>query len=167
MRDLVPMTLADFEGAPFHFSARATLSGTADAVFDELGDPSLWFPLMRRSVWRTGATSGVDAQREVDMLGFGKFRERMLAWDRGKRVAFTMTATSSPLIARMGEDWRLTQHPDHTDVEWIVVAYPSLIGRPITPVLRIILGRMFGIARGGLAKRTEWSHSRLQGKHVS
>ena len=163
MRDLAPMTLADFNRAPFRVSRRATLAATADAVFAELGDPSLWFPLMRRSVWRTGATSGVGAQREVDVLGFGRFRETMLAWDRGRGVAFTMTATTSPLVTRMAEDWRITQVAGGCDVEWIVAATPSAIGRPLTPMLRLVIGRLFGMARTGLAKRTEWSRTRVQG----
>ena len=46
---------------------RHSLDADPLAVFAELRDPSLWFPLMRRSVWHTGATSGVGAEREVDI----------------------------------------------------------------------------------------------------
>ena len=95
MRSMTPLALADYDEQPFRFTATAKLDADPLAVFAELGDMSLWFPLMRRSVWKTGATSGVGAEREVDITTFGKFRERMLAWDTGARVAFTMTATTT------------------------------------------------------------------------
>ncbi|HET6585221.1 MAG TPA: SRPBCC family protein, partial [Nannocystaceae bacterium] len=114
MRSMTPVALDDFDEQPFRFTATAKLDADPLAVFAELGDPSLWFPLMRRSVWKTGATSGVDAEREVDMVGFGRFRERMLAWEPGARVAFTMTRTTSPLVARMAEDWQLSRDDIYT-----------------------------------------------------
>jgi hypothetical protein len=155
---MVPMALADFERAPFQFRAEATLDATPDAVFDELGDPSLWYPLMQRSVWRTGATSGVGAEREVTVSLFGEFREQMLAWDRGARCAFTMIGTTSPLIARMAEDWRLSgAGAGKAHLEWIVVATPTTIGRAATPVLPLILRAMFAAGTRTLAKRTRWS----------
>ena len=78
MRRMDPMTLADAAAAPFRFSAAVLLDADIHAVFEELRDPSLWFPMMRRSVWHTGATSGVGAERIVDITGFGRFHERML-----------------------------------------------------------------------------------------
>jgi hypothetical protein len=167
VRDLAPMTLADFASAPFVFSARTQLAASADAIFDELGDQSLWFPMMRRSVWRTGATGGVGAKREVDMLGFGKFREDMLVWDHGRRCAFTMIGTTSPLVTRMAEDWQIAPAAHGCEIAWTVAAHPSLVGRPIMPALRLILRGMFGMARSGLAKRTAWSKaavSRAEGR---
>ena len=157
MRSMTPMSLDDYATAPFRFAAAYELPATPEAVFDELGDMSIWFPLMRRSVWRTGATSGVGAKREVEMLGFGVFREEMLVWDRGERVAFTMFETTSPLVKRMAEDWRLTPTTNGVRVEWTVAATPTLIGRPITPALRVILRSIFGMTKSGLAKRTAWS----------
>lgn len=148
-----PVALDDYEELPFRFTATAKLDADPLAVFAELGDPSLWFPLMRRSVWKTGATSGVGAEREVDVATFGVFRERMLAWDRGERVAFTMTATTSPLVAQMAEDWRLTREDIYTRLEWTVVARPTLVGRAVTPALRAILRLMFMRSCGNIQKR--------------
>src|SRR4051794_12143525 len=98
MRTLVPLALGDLESQPFRFSATAKLDADPLSVFAELRDPSLWFPLLHKSVWKTGATSGVDAEREVSLRTFGVFRERMLAWDEGERVTFSMTKTTSPLV---------------------------------------------------------------------
>lgn len=161
MRSLAPLSLeqmndaetADFGGAPLAVTATTVLDAEPAAVFEELRDPSLWFPLMRRSVWHTGATSGVGAEREVDIRLFGRFRERMLAWQPGERVAFTMIATTSPLVAQMAEDWRLQPHGDGTQLTWTVVAVPSALARPTRPAMRALLRAMFAVSRPGLARR--------------
>jgi polyketide cyclase/dehydrase/lipid transport protein len=166
MRSMHALALDDFDEQPFRFTGTAKLDADPLAVFAELGDPSLWFPMMRRSVWRTGATSGVDAQREVDMAGFGRFRERMLAWDRGERVAFTMIATTTPLVDMMGEDWQLSREDIYTRIDWIVVAKPTLVGRAATLPLRGILRVMFMRACGNLQKRAG-TFRRERAKEVS
>lgn len=149
MRELTALSLDELDAQPFHLTMRAKLDADPLAVFGELADPSIWFPLMRRSVWKSGATSGVGALREVDMIGFGRFRERMLAWDHGERVAFTMIGTTSPLIDRMAEDFRVTRD----GLEWTVAATPSRAGRVVTPALRPILRVMFARAAANLQKR--------------
>ena len=153
MRSMTPLALDDFEQQPFRFTATAKLDADPLAVFAELSDMSLWFPLMRRSVWKTAATSGVGAEREVEVRTFGKFRERMLAWDKGERIAFTMIGTTSPLVDAMAEDWRVSREDIYTRLDWTVVARPSRIGRTITPALRAILRLMFMRAAGNLQKR--------------
>lgn len=154
MRDMAPLSLDDLEGgAPFRVTASAVLDAAPSAVFEELRDPSLWFPLMRRSVWRTGATSGVGAEREVDIHLFGRFRERMLAWQPGRRVAFTMIASTSPLVAQMAEDWALQPDGDGTHLTWTIAAVPTALARPAQPALRAILRSMFALAHPGLRKR--------------
>jgi hypothetical protein len=166
MRSMAPLTLAEFYEQPFRFTATAKLDADPLAVFAELGDMSLWFPLMRRSVWKTGATSGVGAEREVEVTGLGRFRERMLAWEPGRRVAFTMTRTTSPLVLRMGEDWLLTREDIYTRLDWVVVARPTLLGRASTPALRASLRAIFMRAAGNLQKRAG-SFKREHAKEVS
>ena len=156
------MTLDDLERAPIRFTGEAMLAATPEAVFDELGDPSLWLPLMRRSVWRTGATGGVGAEREVDLALFGGFRERMLVWDRGARCVFTMVATTSPLIARMAEDWRLARTDGGTRVTYAVSAELRPLARAAAPGLRLATRALFAAGVRGLAKRTRWSAKHVQ-----
>jgi hypothetical protein len=153
MRSMTPLALDDYSEQPFRFTATAKLDADPIAVFAELGDMSLWFPLMRRSVWKTAATSGVGAEREVDVRTFGKFRERMLAWDPGERIAFTMIGTTSPLVERMAEDWRVSRDDIYTRLDWTVVAKPTLLGRVATPALRAALRMIFIRGCGNLQKR--------------
>ncbi|MEO6776178.1 MAG: SRPBCC family protein [Kofleriaceae bacterium] len=167
MRELASFSLDDFATAPFQYERTAVIAASPEAVFAELGDPSLWFGLMSRSVWKSGATSGVGAIREVTLHLFGSFREVMLAWDepdaRGAgRVAFTMTAADSPLVDRMAEEMRLEPHAKGVAFTYRVIAEPSRIGRPLQPVLRAILRGLFAASVRGLAKRTAWSEGRVR-----
>jgi hypothetical protein len=166
MRSMTPIALDEFDAQPFRFTATAKLDADPLAVFAELGDMSLWFPLMRRSVWKTAATSGIDAEREVSVRTFGTFRERMLAWDVGARVAFTMIGTTSPLVDRMGEDWRVSREDIYTRFDWIVVAKPTLLGRAATPALKAVLRMIFIRACGNLQKRAG-TFKRERAKEVS
>ncbi|HUS27854.1 MAG TPA: SRPBCC family protein [Kofleriaceae bacterium] len=153
MRKLDPLALDDFETQPFRLVVTAQLDADPLSVFAELRDPSLFFPLLYKSVWKTGATSGVGAEREVRVRTFGTFRERMLAWDEGERVAFAMVETTSPLIDRMAEDWQLSRDGIYTRLTWSVFATPSRIGRFATPALKVILRTLFMRAATNLQKR--------------
>jgi Polyketide cyclase / dehydrase and lipid transport len=163
MRELTPVSLEELETTRYRYSSM--LRATPDAVFAELGDPSLWFAMLHHSVWKTGATSGVGAQREVAVHGFGSFRERMLAWDPGERVAFTMIGTTSPLVARMAEDMVLEPLEDGVRFHWNVFITPTRLGRVIQPAQGAILKGLFVRSMSKLAKRTVWSAGRLAATH--
>ncbi len=90
----------------------------------------------------------------------------MLAWEPGTRVAFTMTRTTSPLVARMGEDWLLSREDIYTRLDWVVVARPTLLGRALTPALRATLRSIFLRAAGNLQERAG-SFKRERAKEVS
>lgn len=146
MHAMEPMTLADIETAPFRAVASATLDAPPETVFAQLAEPACWldwFPLMRRAAWTSSTTAAVGAERSVALRVFGKFDERFLAWEPGKRYTFTMTASTSPLVSRMAEDWRLSREAGGTRLEWTVAAVPTTLGRAGTPMLRMVLRRMF------------------------
>jgi hypothetical protein len=167
MRKLDPLALDDFETQPFRLVATAQLDADPISVFAELRDPSLWFPLLYKSVWKTGATSGVGAEREVRLRTFGTFRERMLAWDEGERVAFTMIGTTSALIERMAEDWQVSRDDGiYTRLTFTMYATPSMLGRAATPALRIIMRTLFMRAATNLQKRAG-TLERERAKNVS
>jgi len=153
MRKLAPLALNDFDAQPFRVSGTAELDADPLAIFAELSDPSLWFPLMARSVWKTAATSGVGAEREIRHRLLGRARERMLAWDSGERVAFTLSEVSSPFIDQAGEEWLLERTGLYTRVHWLFVATPSRIGRPMTPMLRTMMRVLFTRACTNIQKR--------------
>jgi hypothetical protein len=153
MRKLAPLALHDFDAQPFRVSGTAELDADPLSIFAELSDPSLWFPLMARSVWKTAATSGVGAEREIRHRLLGRAREHMLAWDSGERVAFMFKEVTSPFIDSAGEDWRLERAGIYTRVHWLFVATPSRIGRPMTPILRNMMRVLFTRACTNIQKR--------------
>src|SRR5262245_7154250 len=149
MHTMEPMTLADFATAPFRVEQSVVLPGTPEQLFTELAEPGRWigwFPLMRRAEWTSAATAQVGAERLVAMRVFGRFHERMLAWEPGKRFAFTMIASTSPLVRRMAEDWRRPRDAGGTRLDWTVAAVPTTLGRMTAPMQRRVLARLF---RGG------------------
>jgi uncharacterized protein YndB with AHSA1/START domain len=156
MREMRPMTFADIDAAPFRFSASGTVPCTPEELFEELGDPSRWtrwFPMMRSARWTSADTERAGAEREVFVLGFGRFRERILAWDPGARFAFTMLASTSPLAHEMGEDWRVSPAPGGARLEWTLAAVPTGIGKVATKALPAILSVIFKRALRSLTKR--------------
>jgi Polyketide cyclase / dehydrase and lipid transport len=157
LRDLTPMRLDELDRAPVQIRGDAHVAATPDAIFEELRDPSLWFPLMRRSAWHTGATSGVGAIRDVDIAMFGTFREHMLAWEPGARVAFAMAATNSPLVEQMAEDWQIARDGDGARVSYLIAVRPVARARVLAPALKLLAGRMFAIGFRRLVKRARWS----------
>jgi hypothetical protein len=150
MREMKPMTLAELDSAPFRVDLSTTLPGSPEQVFAQLADPTRWidwFPLMHRALWTSATTAAVGAERCVELRVFGKFAERIIAWEPGARFSFTMTASTSPLAARMAEDWRITREGKSSRLDWTVGAHPTLIGRPAKPALRVVLSQLF--KRGG------------------
>jgi len=149
------MTLAEIETAPFRVHETARFEASPDALFARMVDPRSWlewFPLMYRAEWMTPKTSGVGAEREVALRVFGKYRERMLAWEPGERFAFTMTASTSPLVKRMAEDWRMSREGNGVRLDWTVGGYPTTVGRMGAPALRAVLSRLFAGGRAKLEK---------------
>lgn len=146
MRDMEPMTLAEIETAPFRITRTARFEASPSELFAQMVEPKRWldwFPLMHRAAWISPATSGVGAEREVALRVFGHYRERMLAWDPGERFAFTMTGSTSPLVARMAEDWRMSREGNGVRLEWTVGAFPTTLGKLGAPALKLVLGRLF------------------------
>src|SRR5215470_13691577 len=158
MRALQPLALAEFDSAPFRFTASGRIAGSARAVFAELGDPAKFFPMMTRSVWTTAETGGVGAEREVTLRFLGRFHERMLVWDPGRRLAFAMTGTTSPLVDQLGEDFRITPDDDGVRLDWIVAGNPRGVARAATPAVRFMLRSLFAVYRGRLDKLVAGSH---------
>jgi len=159
MRDLPPVDLEWIARAPQTVNVCASFSAPPGRVFAAFADAATWprwFPMMRSASYRAPSGGGLGAERDVVLRGLGRFRERFIGWDDPTRFAFTAIATTSPMLARFGEDYRLTADGSGTRFDWTMGAELRGAARLGAPVLRLLMARTLAQA----AKRLEQRLSR-------
>jgi uncharacterized protein YndB with AHSA1/START domain len=143
---MIALSLSDLDHAPLQLRLSQELSLSPEAVFAELADPARWtewFPLMHEARWVSDTVATEGAEREVALYGLGRFRERMLVWEPGARLCFTMLAGTSPLTARMAEDHRLTRTPSGgTRFDYCAAVTPTALGGVLAGGLRVIMSQL-------------------------
>ena len=145
MKTLEPTDLAFFDSAPLRIVATARFAVPPAHVFEAFADPGTWprwFPLMTRAAWTKGEAS-VGAERDVALTLLGTFRERIIAWEPGKRFAFTMVGSTSPLADRLAEDYRLSPDAGGTRLDWVMAGHPTSVGKLLTPAVRAMMRQIF------------------------
>jgi uncharacterized protein YndB with AHSA1/START domain len=148
VRPLDPISFDFFTSAPFRVTETLQLRSSPERVFAAFADAPLWarwWPLMRDARWTKG-TGAVGDERVVSLRVLGRYEERFIAWEPGAHFAFSMIGTTSPLVKRMGEDYRLTADGKGTRLDWTMAVEPTTLGSLSTPITRLIAKRM--IRRG-------------------
>lgn len=156
MRDLSPCDLDWIEHAPTRIELRVSFAAPPPRVFAALADAAgwpRWFPTMTHARWLDGATGGLGHEREVALRALGRFRERFIAWEPPHRFAFTITATTSPMIHQLGEDYRLEPEGAGTQLRWTMGSSPRGVGKLATPLLRPLLRSILGRAARNLDRQ--------------
>ncbi len=157
MRDLAPCDLDWIERAPQVVRVSAHFDAPPAQVFAAFADAATWprwFPLMTRATWLDGATAGgLGKQRDVKLRGLGVFRERFIAWEPDQRFAFTVIASSSPMMKKFGEDYRLTADGGGTRFDWTMGAEPAGVGKILAPGLRVFMRRLLKRAARNLDRQ--------------
>jgi hypothetical protein len=154
-----PCDLEFFEVAPFRMVTDIILPAPPLKVFLALADsPSYarWYKEVSRITWTSQQPSMLGATREVTVKEFGvplSVRERFIAWDEGRRFAFSMEALSLPLLVSGGEDYRLGQlGEDQSRLLWIFCYEPKLVIRLTHPFVRWFFQQQFQRAAERLAE---------------
>lgn len=134
--------------APHSFRYVVELAATPQRVFQILADPAQWpkwFPDMRAMRWLSpeGERARVGACRQADTKS-GDVRERFVAWEPGKRMAFYAEQMSTPLVSEFLEDYVLEPAGEgRTRLTWLVHYRPRRGIALLHPIIRPIFDRMF------------------------
>ena len=156
MRALTPRSLEWTDTAPVRASASRRILAEPDAVWAVIADHpgwTEWFQQISRVEPGTPA-EGIGGTRTVQ-TGPVTVEEEFLAWDPGRRFAFTVTHSSKPGIHSMNEDIRLTPDGAGATTVTYTMALEPVGARFLRPVLEPVLRRTLRGALAGLAKRVE------------
>jgi uncharacterized protein YndB with AHSA1/START domain len=152
--DVAPVPLSYTDNSPFHIENVVLLDAKPERVFHILATgegQEGWFQDFVACRWSSGARA-VGAEREVE-LKLLTVKERFLAWDQDKRLAFHIYAITLPFVKAMLEDWTLEAVGDRaTRFTWRVHYTPSLMMRIVHPIARMMFGEMFKASAEGLAR---------------
>lgn len=133
------------------FQAEEIVRATPEQVFDVFEDEHSWtvwaFPIQKVE-WTSPKPFGVGTTRTVSMMGDMDGFEEFVAWERGKRMAFTFLGCSKDATEKFLEDYRVTDLGDGTcKVEWYMAMEPRGFSRHMMwmtrPLMRIVNRRMF------------------------
>jgi uncharacterized protein YndB with AHSA1/START domain len=157
----IPSDLSFIDSAPHRIAAVAEIPTTPQKVFDIFATSDhqhVWMPDFVACRWTSAEPHGVGATREIQLKALTA-RERFLIWEPGKRLTFSIDATTVPVTAQSVEDMRFEPIGDgsSTRLVWHVFYTPTRAILPLHPVVRAVFGHMFRSSAKNLA---DWVRSR-------
>jgi uncharacterized protein YndB with AHSA1/START domain len=157
MGTVAPKELDWIERAPFSFSGSATTTASPEAVFAILADHERWpewFPLLKKTVVVGPIREGVGVRRVTTLPG-AKLDELFIAWDPGKRLAFTMTAVSPGITHAFVDDCRIEPAGSGSHITSTSDLAPVAPVVPIMMLMKGLLGKQLDKGMRALASRAE------------
>lgn len=149
--ECTPVDLDFLEQTPNVFVAEEVVRATPDQIFDVFEDAeawTVWAMPIQKVEWTSPKPYGVGTTRSVHMMGGLIGYEKFVAWERGKRMAFTFVGASKPATEKFLEDYRVTDLGDgRCRVEWYMALEVRGFSRHLMPLTRPLMGmfnrRMF------------------------
>ena len=138
--------------APVVHVAEAELSAARPRVFDALVNPAgwpHWFPRVRAASYESPPPHGVGTIRVAD-VGGTRWEEEMIAWDDGRRSAWTVTGASVPLATAQVESFEVSDVAGGTRVRWTLALEPRLLARLGAPFTAPTISRLLRRATANL-----------------
>ena len=112
-----------------------------DAVFAVLADHERWpdwFPVITKTVVLGEQREGVGTRRLTNIPG-GSIEEVILAWDPGRRFAFTATAVHPAIVHALVDDCRIEPVQSSTRVTYSVYLDPAGMVHPLLDLMKGLL----------------------------
>ncbi len=138
--------------APVVHVAEAEVPAARAQVFAALADARgwpHWFPNVRQAAYATPPPHGVGTVRAAN-VGGTHWVEEIVAWDEGRRWAWTVTRASVPFARAQVESFELTDVAGGTRVRWTLGLEPRLLARLSAPVTARAMQRLFRRAMSNL-----------------
>jgi len=154
-----PSELSYVDTAPFRLANVVTVSAPPERIFDLFATGERqeeWFKDFVGIRWTSQEPHEVGSTREIKLKAL-KVKERFLAWDRGKRLTFSIDAITLPIVTAMLEDLRFEPLDEgrSTKLVWHVYYTPALAMKPVHAVARVVFERMFRISAEGIRRFVE------------
>ena len=138
------------ERAPVRHVFTKVIAAPRAEVFAAIADPPgwvAWFPGVRGARYASPPPHGVGSIREADVSGT-RWVEEMIAWEDGRRWAYTVTDASTSLASAQVEvfdcdDAALDGGASGTRVTWTLAIEPRLLQKLSAPIAPLIMRRVF------------------------
>jgi hypothetical protein len=136
------------------YTAIELVKATPEQIFDVFEDAHAWtewaLPI-RKVEWTSPSPYGVGTTRNVHLIGDMTAYEEFVAWERGKRMAFTFVGCSRDVARSFLEDYRVTDLCNGScRVEWYMAMEVNgssrhllFLTRPIMQVANKLMLRKF------------------------
>jgi uncharacterized protein YndB with AHSA1/START domain len=127
--------------------AEATMAAPRARVFGAFVDPAGWpdwFPTVRQAAYTSPPPFGIGTVREAH-VDATRWVEEMVAWDDGRRWAWTVLRASVPFATAQVECFEFVDDGAGTRVRWTLALEPRLVAglgaRFATGAIRRLLAR--------------------------
>lgn len=155
MSDYVACTkvgLEFLEQADNVFKAEEIIRATPEQIFEVFEHAeawTVWAMPIQKVEWTSPKPFGVGTTRTVSMMGDLAGYEEFIAWERGKRMAFTFVGCSQDTVESFLEDYRVTDLGDGTcRAEWYMAletrGFSAKMMWMTRPMMRLANRWMFG-----------------------
>ncbi|MCB1701058.1 MAG: SRPBCC family protein [Halioglobus sp.] len=146
-----PVGLEFLEQTKNVFKAEEIVKASPEEIFEVFEDAhswTVWAMPIQKVEWTSPKPFGVGTTRSVYMMGGMVGYEEFIAWEPGKRMAFTFLGCNKDATEKFLEDYRVTDLGDGScRVEWYMAMEPRGASRHMMwltrPLMRFANRRMF------------------------
>jgi uncharacterized protein YndB with AHSA1/START domain len=154
-----PSDLSYVDSAPQRIANVVTIGATPERVFDLFATGERqdeWFQDFVACRWTSGEPHAVGTTREIELKTL-TVKERFLAWERGRRLTFSVDAITLPIVKQMVEDLRFEpiDGGQKTRLVWHVFYTPAPVMIAVHGAARAVFAQMFRRSTDGIRRFAE------------